>query len=130
MTSSSSDQRRVRITAGDVTVQATFNGSATADAFWNALPITSRVQTWGDEIYFGIPVHAEEADDAQATVDKGAVAYWPPGHALCLFWGPTPTSQGNEIRPASPVNVIGQIVGDATVLARAADGATISVTRA
>ena len=96
----------------------------------DALPITSRVQTWGDEIYFGIPVHAEEADDAQATVDKGAVAYWPPGHALCLFWGPTPTSQGNEIRPASPVNVIGQIVGDATVLARAADGATISVTRA
>ena len=122
--------RRIRIRAGAVTVTATLDDSPTADAVWDALPITGQVQTWGDEIYFSIPVEAAEADDAQATVDKGAVAYWPPGSALCLFWGPTPMSRGNEIRPASPVNVLGAIDGDPTVLRRAANGAEIVVERA
>lgn len=121
--------RRVRIEADGVVVSAALNDSATADALWKALPITGSVQTWGDEIYFSIPVDATEADDAQATVDKGAVAYWPPGGALCLFWGPTPMSRGNEIRPASPVNVLGAIDGDPTVLARVEDGAEINVER-
>ena len=88
-------------------VSAALNDSTTADALWDALPVTGSVQTWGDEIYFAIPVDAAEAPDAQATVDKGAVAYWPPGNALCLFWGPTPMSRGDEIRPASAVNVVG-----------------------
>ncbi len=121
--------RRVRIEADGVVVSAALNDSATADTLWKALPITGSVQTWGDEIYFPIPVDATEADDAQATVDKGALAYWPPGAALCLFWGPTPMSRGNEIRPASPVNVLGAIDGDPTVLARVADGAEIKVER-
>lgn len=122
--------RRIRIRAGAVSVSATLNDSSTADAVWDALPITGQVQTWGDEIYFPIPVEAAEADDAQATVDKGAVAYWPPGSALCLFWGPTPMSRGDEIRPASPVNVLGAIDGDPTVLGRAPYGAEIVVERA
>ena len=121
--------RRVRIAAGGVVVSAALNDSTTADALWDALPITGSVQTWGDEIYFTIPVDAAEAPDAQATVDEGAVAYWPPGSALCLFWGPTPMSRGNEIRPASPVNVLGRIDGDPAVLARATDGARITVER-
>ena len=121
--------RRIRIEADGVVVSAALNDSATADALWEALPITGRVQTWGDEIYFSIPVDAAEADDAQATVDKGAVAYWPPGGALCLFWGPTPMSRGTEIRPASPVNVLGVIDGDPTILARVEDGAEIEVER-
>ena len=127
VTASSYDKRRIRIAAGDVTIEAALNDSATADALWDALPISGRVQTWGDEIYFGIPVTAEEADDARATVDRGAIADWPPGSALCLFWGPTPASRGNEIRPASPVNVIGQIAGDPAVLAAAPDGAEVTV---
>jgi len=127
MSASSHHERRIRVIAGDVAVEATLNDSATADALWDALPIEGRVQTWGDEIYFSVPVTIGEADDARATVDKGAVAYWPPGSALCLFWGPTPASRGDEIRPASPVNVIGQIVGDATVLAQAPEGAEITV---
>ena len=127
MTASSHDKRRIRIRAGDVTVEAVLNGSATADVLWEALAITGYVQTWGDEIYFSIPVTVGEADDARATVDKGTVAYWPPGSALCLFWGPTPASRGNEIRPASPVNVIGRIAGDPTVLAQVPDGAEITV---
>lgn len=120
--------RAIQISAGGVSVTATLNESATADAVWGALPFTGRVQTWGDEIYFSIPVTAEEADDAQATVDKGAIAYWPPGSALCLFWGPTPMSRGEEIRPASPVNVFGRIDGDASVLAEMQSGAEIQVT--
>ncbi len=121
--------RQIRVAAGDVTVTATLNDSATADALWEALPIEGSVQTWGDEIYFSIPVQADEADDAQETVDRGAVAFWPPGRALCLFWGPTPMSRGDEIRPASKVNVIGQIDGDPRVLAAAADGTEVTVSR-
>ena len=123
-------ERRIRIRAGAVTVSATLNDSSTADAVWDALPITGQVQTWGDEIYFSIPVQTAEAPDAQATVDKGAVAYWPPGSALCLFWGPTPMSRGDEIRPASPVNVLGAMDGDPTVLGRVASGSEIVVERA
>ena len=122
--------RRIRIRTGAVTVSATLDDSPTADAVWDALPITGQVQTWGDEIYFSIPVEAAEAPDAQATVDKGAVAYWPPGSALCLFWGPTPMSRGDEIRPASPVNVLGAIEGDPTVLVRVPSGDEIVVERA
>ncbi len=122
--------RRIRIRAGAVTVTATLDDSLTADAVWDALPITGQVQTWGDEIYFPIPVEAAEASDARATVDKGAVAYWPPGNALCLFWGPTPMSRGDEIRPASPVNVLGAIEGDPTVLGQAPYGTDIVVERA
>ena len=122
--------RRIRIRAGAVSVTAALNDSPTADAVWDALPITGQVQTWGDEIYFPIPVEAAEAADSQATVDKGAVAYWPPGSALCLFWGPTPMSRGDEIRPASPVNVLGAMEGDPTVLGQAPYGAEIVVERA
>ena len=122
--------RSIRIDAGGVVLTATLNDSATADALWEALPITGGVQTWGDEIYFSIPVQAEEAADAHETVEKGAVAFWPPGNALCLFWGPTPMSRKDEIRPASRVNVIGQVDGDATALAATPDGAAITVERA
>ena len=121
--------RLIRIRAGEVSVTAALNDSATAYAVWDELPITGRVQTWGDEIYFPIPVDAAEAADAVETVDKGAVAYWPPGNALCLFWGPTPMSRGDEIRPASAVNVIGAIHGDPTVLAAVPSGAEIVVER-
>lgn len=108
---------------------AALNDSATAGAIWDALPITGQVQTWGDEIYFPIPVDAAEAPDAAETVDKGAVAFWPPGSALCLFWGPTPMSRGDEIRPASAVNLVGAIDGDPTVLAAVASGCEIVVER-
>jgi len=121
--------RQIEISAGDVVVTAVLNGSDTADEFWAALPITGRAQTWGDEIYFSIPVSAEEEADAQETVEMGAVAYWPPGSALCLFWGPTPMSAPGEIRPASAVNVMGQIDGDPTVLGGVADGAEVVVSR-
>ena len=122
-------ERQIEISAGDVIVTAVLNDSDTADELWAGLPITARAQTWGDEIYFSIPVSVEEAADSQETVEMGAVAYWPPGSALCLFWGPTPTSAPGEIRPASAVNVMGLIDGDPTVLGGVADGTEVVVAR-
>ena len=118
---------QIRITADDVSITATLNDSATAQLIADALPITGRVQTWGDEIYFPIPVSASNDETAVEVVDKGAIAYWPPGNALCLFWGPTPASSGGEIRPASAVNVCGIIDGDPTELARAPYGGEIRI---
>lgn len=122
-------ERQIEISAGDVIVTAVLNDSDTADELWAALPITARAQTWGDEIYFSIPVSVEEAADSQETVEVGAVAFWPPGSALCMFWGPTPMSAPGEIRPASAVNVMGLIDGDPTVLGGVADGTEVVVAR-
>ncbi len=118
--------RRIKITAGSVTAEAVLNDTPTADAIWEALPIEARANTWGDEIYFAIPVHLEE-QDAQEVVEKGDLGYWPPGHAFCIFFGPTPASRGDEIRPASPVNVFGKIVGDPAVFKKVRSGEKIVV---
>ena len=122
-------QRNIRITVGGVEVTAELSDTPTADLVWDALPITASGSTWGDEIYFRTPVRADE-QDAVPTVDMGAVAYWPPGQAICLFYGPTPMSVGDEIRPASPVNVFGRIVGDAAILKSVASGSEVTVERA
>ena len=122
------ERRQIRITAGDVSVIATLHTSRTADLVWDALPITASGSTWGDEIYFGTEVEAEEEDGVEV-VELGDVAYWPPGQALCLFFGPTPASQGDEIRPASAVSVFGRIEGDPTVLKGVASGQQVLVER-
>jgi len=120
--------KRIRITAGSVTAEAELNDSPTAQAIWKALPITARGRRWGDEIYFSIPVHEDEADDARADVAVGELGYWPPGNAFCIFFGRTPASLGDEPRAASPVNPIGHVVGDATIFRSVRDGETISLT--
>ncbi len=117
--------RRIRITAGSVSATAVLNDSDTANAIWDALPIEARGNTWGDEIYFGIPVYLDEAEDSQEVVALGDLGYWAPGHAFCVFFGRTPMSQGNEIRPASPVNVFGKVEGDATVFKKYSGGKVI-----
>src|SRR5215510_2492296 len=119
----------LRIVAGSVAAQATLDGSRTARAVWEALPIEAAAQTWGDEIYFTIPVSLPE-DDAQAVVERGDLAYWPPGQAFCVFFGPTPASHGDECRPASPVNVFGHIDGDPTVFKAVHAGARVRLERA
>jgi len=119
---------QIRVTAGDVTATVTLNDSRTAQAIWEALPIEAPASTWGDEIYFAIPVHLDE-DEAKAVVDLGEVGYWPPGHAFCIFFGRTPMSRGNEIRPASPVNVFGRIDGDATAFGKVPSGARVAIER-
>ncbi len=118
--------RHIKITAGGVTAEAELKDTPTADAIWEALPIEARASTWGDEIYFGIPVYLKE-ENAQEVVEKGDLGYWPPGHAFCIFFGPTPASRGEEIRPASPVNVFGKIVGDPAVFKKVRSGEKVVV---
>jgi hypothetical protein len=105
------------------------NGSQTALAVWDALPFSIAGETWGDEIYFGIPVKAK-LEDGRAVVNLGDLGYWPPGSAFCIFFGPTPASRGDEIRPASPVNVLGRVLGDPTVFKSVRSGTTVRVERA
>ena len=119
----------ITITAGAVEVSAELNDTDAAEAVWNALPFSASGSTWGDEIYFRIPV-AAEPEDLQEVVDFGDLAYWPPGSAFCIFFGPTPASRGDEIRPASPVAVIGRITGDAAQLRQVSAGTTVTVTQA
>jgi len=120
--------RAIRITAGQISAAAELNDSATASAIWDALPIEAKAETWGDEIYFGISVRAE-AERAKEVVALGDLGYWPPGHAFCIFFGPTPASRGDEIRPASAVNVIGRVSGDATVFKKVRAGTRVTIER-
>lgn len=122
--------RKIRITAGDVSAAAVLHDNPTADAIWEALPIEGQVNTWGEEIYFSIPVHLDQAGDARETVDMGNLGYWPPGNAFCIFFGRTPMSRGDEIRPASAVNVFGQVEGDATIFTSVGDGKRIEIEKA
>jgi len=121
--------REMKIKAGDVEMTAELNDSKTADAIWNALPITARGNTWGDEIYFGIPVSVGE-ENGKEVVEMGDIAYWPPGSAFCIFFGPTPASRGNEIRPASAVNVVGRVIGDAKAFKAVRSGEQVVLDKA
>jgi uncharacterized protein len=105
--------KRIRIHTESVEMAAELNDSGTAMAIAEGLPLAGEAQTWGDEIYFSIPVaHPLEAG-AVTLVSEGDLGYWPTGRAFCIFFGPTPISRPGEIRPASAVNLIGRVLGDA-----------------
>ena len=118
--------RRIQITAGEVTVTAELNDTNTANLMWEALPIEAPAQTWGKEIYFTIPVDAG-SEKGQEVVELGDLGYWPPGSAFCIFFGPTPMSEGNEIRAASPVNIFGKLIDDPQVFEAVKQGEKIVV---
>jgi hypothetical protein len=120
--------RTIRVTAGVTRVTAELNSTRTAQAIWDALPLKGRTNIWGDEIYFSIPINLE-LENGQELVSKGDLAYWPSGPAFCIFFGPTPMSQGQEIRPAGPVTVLGRVTGDTEVLRQVAPGAEITIER-
>ena len=101
----------------------------TVEAVWKALPFETRANTWGDEIYFSIPVSLDE-ENAQETVELGDIGYWPPGQGFCIFFGPTPISRGDEIRPADPVNVFGKVKEDPKVFKKVRSGDKIRIERA
>jgi hypothetical protein len=105
---------RLVIRIGSLAIEATLNNTPTARKVAAALPIRSSFNTWGDEIYLTIPVDAELDDSARDVVQVGDLGYWPPGRALCIFFGQTPMSQPGKIMPASAVNLIGKVEGDAT----------------
>jgi hypothetical protein len=118
--------KRIRIKAGPVEAVAGLNDTKTAQAIWQALPINARARLWGEEIYFSIPFKLE-LEAGQELVSPGDLGYWPEGPAFCIFFGPTPVSRGNEIRPASAVTVFGKIIGDAAVFKKVASGAKVTV---
>ena len=104
-------ERQIRIKAGSVIAVAGLLNTKTAEAIWQALPFNSTVNTWGDEIYFSIPLKIG-SESGQEIVNLGDLGYWPQGSAFCIFFGPTPMSKQDEIRAASEVNVFGRLVGN------------------
>lgn len=115
-------EKRIRIRAGSIEMSAELNDSPTSLAIASVLPLEAEAQTWGDEIYFSIPVSHRLDDTAVELVEVGDLGYWPTGKAFCIFFGPTPASRGNEIRPASAVNLVGKVIGDARKFKAVKDG--------
>ncbi len=123
-------ERKIRITAGKVSTEAVLNDSPTATKIWEALPIEGRGNTWGEEIYFSIPVEAKPERDAREIVAVGELGYWPPGTAFCIFFGRTPASTDDRPRAASAVNIIGRIQEDATAFKSVTSGTRVRLERA
>ncbi len=116
------------ITFNDLKVQGFLTDSPTAQALAAALPITGNANLWGEEIYFSVPQVVADLDDtATPVVQVGDLGYWPTGRALCLFFGLTPASVPGEIRPASPVNLVGRLYGDPCCLKLVPEGAPVRV---
>lgn len=122
--------RVIRICIGDSVVQGVLNNGPTAALIWEALPITGRANLWGDEIYFSIPVDAGLETTAHDVVERGDLGYWPQGRAFCIFYGPTPVSQGDEIRPASAVNLVGKVEGDLHIFREVREGMIVRLENA
>ncbi len=121
--------RKIEIVTDRVKMKAEFNESDTASKIYNSLPLESSVRTWGDEIYFEIPVDAEP-ENPKETVELGDLAYWPQGGGFCIFFGKTPVSRGDEIRPASAVNPVGKLEGDPKRFKEVSDGDKIKIKKA
>lgn len=115
--------------AGIYIIETINRNPKTLKAILDNLPIESTALRWGDEIYFETNIDID-LENPQETVRKGDVAYWPPGKAICIFFGPTPISSGDEIRPASPVNVWGKILGEIENLKNVSSGEKIIITSA
>jgi len=121
---------RIKIIIKDITLHAELFDTKTAKAVAEALPIETVPDEWGDEFYFEIPVEMPLDDTATTKVKVGDIGYWPPGNALAIFFGPTPISRGYEPVPASDVNLVGRIFGDATVLKQVKGAVKITIEKA
>ena len=117
---------QIKIEFEKISIEADLNNSETANRIKKILPLSNSINTWGDEIYFSIDVDDPEIDPKEV-VELGDIAYWPPGNAFCIFFGLTPASKNDDIRPASPVNVIGKILGDLEILKSVKSGEKVSI---
>ena len=118
---------RIRIKWSSGELLARLDDTPTAQAVIAALPCQSSANTWGDEVYFDMPVNVELEPDARQVVDPGTVCFWVQGSSLALPFGPTPVSQGDECRLVSEVNVLGMIEWDPKELGKVRGGETIRV---
>ena len=117
----------IKISIGDFLLNAELNDSSTAAAIAEALPIEGAGNRWGEEIYFVTTVHHDGEPNARAEMDVSELAYWPPGKAFCIFFGPTPASESDEPRAASPCNPIGRITGNCKALTNVSDSAPVRI---
>ncbi len=120
---------KIRIVTDQVQMEAILNSSKTSALIWNSLPITGVVSTWGDEIYFSVPVKAGP-EECVSVVEEGDLAYWPDGSSFCIFFGQTPASTPTEIKPASPVNLVGRLDGDLKMWKQVSPGSAIKLEKA
>ena len=119
--------QKIKMNLMEITLYGFLESSDFVEKIVSNLPIRSKIQFWGDEIYFPIPVYEDSFEKLIEVVIKGDIAYWPPGNAFCIFWGPTPMSISNEIRPASPVKVIGSMQTDPKVFSEFDNGEIITI---
>jgi uncharacterized protein len=117
---------KIKITVGPVSMLAELNETKIAKLIWDSLPYNGKVNTWGEEIYFGISLKVEN-ENPQEVVQLGDLGYWAPGTAFCIFFGKTPSSRADEIRPYSPVTVFGKLLGDPKAFLKVQDGSRIVV---
>jgi hypothetical protein len=117
---------KIKIIVGSIEAFATLNNTRTASSVVNSLPFDSVAHRWGEEIYFEVPLELE-LENGKEVLEIGEIAYWPTGKSMCIFFGPTPSSRGNEIRAYSAVSVFGEVTGDAGVFRAMKEGERIRV---
>jgi hypothetical protein len=122
--------RQIKMTIGSLVLGAELLETPTAEAIWNALPFTSRANTWGEEVYFSTPVKVKRESDARDVVEPGELAFWVEGDSIAIGFGHTPVSRGDEIRLAAPTNIWGKAKDDVKRLKSVKSGAPIKVEKA